>query len=247
MQKFLLVSARPGAAQQAAEYRDFLVNTGLNRAQLDHVCLDSETSMMPELDNYAGILLGGSPFNVTTENPSDVQLHVESELLKAAKSATPALFVCFGNSLLGKHCGGRVEKKFAEEAGITWVELTSAARQDPLLRGLPLRFSSLTGHTESVVELPTGATLLATGPSCPVQMFRLSDDVWSCQFHADMDIEAMLIRMEFYRDNGYFDPEEFEAVAAAVRLVETRFANQILQNFVTYCRQRSSKLLLASA
>lgn len=240
MSKFLLVSARPGRAQQAAEYRDFLVNTGLRSWELDHVVLDSRTATLGDFSGYDGVLLGGSPMNVTTERPTDEQLHIEQELLAPATSDVPAFYVCFGNSLLTKYHGGQVQQAYSEEAGPTWVELTATGRQDPLLAGLPARFTSLTGHTESVTTLAHDAELLASGPTCPVQMFRLPGNTWSCQFHADMDIEAMLIRMEFYRTNGYFNPLEFEVVANRVSQVNTRYSNQILQNFVRYCRRKAT-------
>lgn len=240
MPKFLLVSARPGAAQQRAEYRDFLVNTGLRPWELDHVSIDSANAMLEMKRNYDGVLLGGSPFNVTAPSPTDVQKHVEKQVLLPALAEIPAFYVCFGNSLLTTAFGGEVQKKFGEQAGGTWIELTTAGRKDPLLCNLPARFTSLTGHTESVIRMPAGAELLATGPTCPVQMFRLNESTWSCQFHADMDTAAMLQRMEFYRNNGYFAPEEFEAVANHVRQVETKYANQILRNFVRYCARLES-------
>ncbi|MDU0477732.1 glutamine amidotransferase [Staphylococcus chromogenes] len=240
MLKFLLISARPGAAQQAAEYRDFLVNSGLRPWELDHVWLDSEHAKLPDLSPYAGIFIGGSPFNVTTARPTAAQLHIEQELLGPAQSDIPSLYVCFGNSLLTTHFGGLVAQAYQEDAGQTWVELTSAGRKDPLLSNLPLRFTSLTGHTESVLRLPETAELLATGPTCPVQMFRLGNSTWSCQFHADMDVAAMHVRMGFYRNNGYFDPLEFEQVASKVAKVQTKYANQILRNFVSWCTKMAS-------
>lgn len=232
MSKFLLVSARHGSDVLASEYRDFLVASGLQTDELDQVVLDSEIAVIGDLSTYQGVFLGGSPFNVTEPQYSPEQIHVQQELLALAKLKIPTMYVCFGASLLASNYGGAVGRTHAESAGPSEVILTSEGRKEPLLQGIPDRFVSLTGHTENVVELPDGATLLASGPTCPIQMYRLGETTWACQFHAEMDPQAMEARMRFYMDYGYFDRAEFDAIVQQIYQLDTSAANQILRNFV---------------
>ncbi|MEJ6012326.1 glutamine amidotransferase [Corynebacterium sp. H127] len=235
MSKFLLVQAREGAEVLSSEYQDFLKSTGLRAEQLDRFVLDSATSRIPSVADYAGVFLGGSPFNVTDAQQSEVQLHVQREMLALAQSPIPTFYVCFGSSLLTQFCGGEVRAEFAEDAGATKVALTPAGQSDPLLRAVPQQFTALTGHTESVHELPEGSILLATGPACPVQMFRLHDSTWACQFHPEMDAAGLAARMRFYLNNGYFDPEKLEEIITSLASVDTTHAHQIMRNFVAMC------------
>lgn len=81
------------------------------------------------------------------------------------------------------------------------VRLTSGASEDVLARHLPQEFTSLTGHTEAVEDLAASdsseVTILADGPTCPVQLIRVGNSTWASQFHAEMDAVAMKKRMDF--------------------------------------------------
>lgn len=236
MVKFALVSARHGSDVLASEYRDFLQSSGLAPEELDHIVLDSAEATVGDISSYAGIFVGGSPFNVADDEFSAEQEHVQQELLSLADRPIPMMFVCFGSSLLTYGRGGIVSRSHPESAGLTTVQLTPEGREDDLLAGCPDEFIALTGHTESVDKLPERAVLLATGPTCPVQMFRLDSTTWACQFHAEMDSAGMIARMGFYRTHGYFDPEEFDAIAQRITGADTSHAQRVLRNFVELCR-----------
>lgn len=235
MSKFVLISARSGADVLASEYRDFLTSSGLQPDRLDHVVLDSVDAELGDLSRYRGIFIGGSPFNVLDPDYSPAQTHIHRLLLEVAQLPQPKLFVCFGSSLLAQAYGGKVSHAHGEEAGPTTIELIPDAANDPLLRQVKSEFEALTGHTESVDKLPSGAVLLASGPTCPVQMYRLGESTWACQFHAEMDPQGMESRMGFYRDKGYFDPAEFDAIVSRIRGMDTSQPRQIMRNFVALC------------
>ena len=125
--------------------------------------------------------------------------------------------------------------------GVSEVNLTDAAADDPIVGKLARSFKGLTGHKESVVELPEGATLLATGPTCPVQAYRANRSTWVTQFHPEMDAEGIIRRMGFYMDAGYFKPEEVEEISGIVRATDLGPAEQILHSFMDYCLERSGR------
>src|SRR5690606_36851283 len=89
--------------------------------------------------------------------------------------------------------------------------------RDPLLRELPPAFHGFVGHKEGTRTLAPAAVLLATGADCPVQMFRIKQNLYATQFHPELDAPALLRRIEAYKEHGYFPPAEAEDVKDRIR------------------------------
>ena len=90
----------------------------------------------------------------------------------------------------------------------------------------------LLGHKEACDDTPRGATLLITGDRCPVQMFRIKQNIYATQFHPEADADEFILRINVYRNHGYFDPGEAEALKQEVRAHNTPLAREILRRFV---------------
>lgn len=239
--RFLLVALRDGDEVAAAEYDDFLRGTGLPADRLVHHPLTSTGDVLPDLSGFAGAFVGGSPFNVTDLVHSELQKHVHDQLRALLVDPLPTMMLCFGNSFAAFACGGRVDRSHPERVGVSEVELTDAAADDPVFGSLQPRFRGLTGHKESVAEVPEGAVLLATGPTCPVQAYRPNASTWVTQFHPEMDAEGIIRRMAFYAGAGYFEHEEVEEISALVRGTDLRASEQVLHSFIDYCLSRSER------
>ena len=237
MKPFLLLASRAedGAAEE--EYESYLTFGGLRPAQLHRVRM--EAGPLPEIDlgNYSGIIVGGSPFN--SSDPEDakppLQLRVEKELSALLDIVVardfPFLGACYGVGTLGRHQGAVVDRRFGEAIGAVPVSLTSAGHSDPLLDGLPDTFAAFVGHKEAVAKLPAHAVNLAGSPGCPVQMFRVRENLYATQFHPELDVAGLLTRISVYRNAGYFPPEEADAVMDSVRFEEVTAPPRILRNF----------------
>ena len=239
--RFLLVALRDGDDVAVAEYEDFLRGTRLPQGRLIHPPITSTSDVLPDLSGFDGVFVGGSPFNVTDLVHSELQKHVHDQLYDLLVSPVPTLMLCYGNSFAAFAGGGRVDRSHPERVGVSEVNLTDAAADDPIVGKLARSFKGLTGHKESVVELPEGATLLATGPTCPVQAYRANRSTWVTQFHPEMDAEGIIRRMGFYMDAGYFKPEEVEEISGIVRATDLGPAEQILHSFMDYCLERSGR------
>ncbi|MDO4910679.1 MAG: glutamine amidotransferase [Corynebacterium sp.] len=235
---FLLVSPRSGAEILAAEHRDFLVATGLD--ELDQAILDTADATLPDLSGYEGVFIGGSPFNMTSEHYDEWQTHVHQILGELVDSPMNTMFVCFGAGFTTAYKGGTVSRSHPEASGPTTVHLTEAGLHDPLTRNLPNYFTALTGHTENIETPAPSARVLATSPTCPVQIIRVNQSTWACQFHAEMDAIAMKNRMDFYFDYGYFSPEDYESIVKKLPSIDTSGAAQFLRNFVEFCRTENN-------
>lgn len=106
-------------------------------------------------------------------------------LLRAIRSGTPTLGVCFGHQFLAHLIGGTVGSLPHHQVTVSSIELTDPGQSDPLFRGLPNRFDSFVYHHDHVTELPADATCLARNET-GVQAFRVNDrPVRGIQFHPE--------------------------------------------------------------
>lgn len=204
-----------------------------------------EAGPLPEIDlgAYAGVILGGSPFTSITpkKEKSEVQRRVEKELeglfARVRDERTPFLGLCYGVGTFGRFMGGTVDGQFSEPAGAIGLRVTAAGREDPLLADVPEVFNGLVGHKEALSALPDRAVLLVAGRACPFQMVRLADNQYVTQFHSEMDAEALARRMDYYRGEGYFGDDEFDAIVGEARRTDISGSHLVLRNFARATRE----------
>lgn len=238
MRPFLLLSTRAEDVAADDEYAGFLRATGLEERELRRIRLEAGPLPALDLDDHAGILLGGSPFTVSdpVASKSDVQRRVEHELGllldRVVAADVPFLGACYGIGTLGTHQGGVIDRTYGEPIAAVRVELTPEGRSDPLLAGVPGAFDALVGHKEACRVLPPSAVLLARSAGCPVQMFRVGRNVYATQFHPELDVPGLITRIHVYRDAGYFAPYELDDIVARVTPAVVPAPARILAAFV---------------
>ncbi len=234
----LILQLRPEDATSDSEYQAILKYGGLDAADTRRIRIETTGIPNLSLDDYSAIIVGGSPFDISTpeEDKSPIQRQIEADFMRLFDQIVardfPFLGACSGNGLLGSYLGATISTRYGEAVGCTTLDLTDEGRQDPLLRGFPDRISVLLGHKEACDTLPAGATLLMRGNRCPVQMFRVGQNVYATQFHPEGDAEGFALRIEVYKHHGYFDPEEAEWLVEAVSREPTPWAQQVLRRFV---------------
>ncbi|MCC3265439.1 glutamine amidotransferase [Arthrobacter gengyunqii] len=238
MKPFLLLASRAEDDAATEEYEAFLRFGNLEPDQLQRIRLEAGPLQHLDLDDYSGIIVSGSPFNASDpdSSKSELQLRVESELGALLDDVVerdfPFLGACYGVGTLGRHQGGTVDRQFGEAIGAVDIKLTADGRQDPLLDGVPDSFTAFVGHREAISVLPPNAVNLAGSSSCPVQMFRIKENLYATQFHPELDVPGLLTRITVYRHAGYFPPEEADTVKASVRDADVSVPPLILGNFV---------------
>ncbi|GAA5093074.1 glutamine amidotransferase [Microbacterium yannicii] len=234
----LYVCVRPQLGAAAAEYESFRAAMRLDESRLARLDLVREGLPDDAFERYAGFLIGGSPFNVTDpeSTKTDAQRRLEADLARIAEHAASsmgpaALFTCYGIGVATRTLGGIVSRAFPEDTGPVTVELGDAARTDPLFGGLAHRFTALTAHKEGTEELPHGAVLLASNDGCPVQAYRVGDRLYATQFHPEPTAKAFTERMAVYRDDGYFDSADYDAIAGRVLAASVTEPARLLRAF----------------
>lgn len=215
----LILQLRPEDVTSDSEYACFLKYGQLQASDTCRIRI--EESGIPDdlnIDDYSAIIVGGSPFDISTpENEkSDIQKKLETDFKRLLDQVVPRDFpflgACSGNGLLGSYLGTRISTKYGEAVGCVTLEITEAGKQDPLLAGLPTQIDVLLGHKEACDTTPEGTALLITGNNCPVQMFRIGENVYATQFHPEGDAGEFILRINTYNNHGYFKPQEAEAL-----------------------------------
>jgi GMP synthase (glutamine-hydrolysing) len=235
---FVLLATRAEDGPADEEYALFLRYSGLRPDQLRRVRLEADPMPPLNLDAISGIFVGGSPFNAsdTGAEKSAVQQRVEAEFARLLEDVVardfPFLGACYGVGTLGAHLGATIDRRYAEPISIVPVSLTDDGVADPLLAGMPRTFDAFVGHKEAISSLPPDAVLLASSPGCPVQMFRVRDNVYATQFHPELDVDGITTRIHAYAEYGYFLAEELDHTLAAVRRARVTEPGRILRRFV---------------
>ncbi len=238
MKPFLLLSTRSVARAADGEYEAMLRFSGLDEADLPRIRLDQGPLGAVDLDALSGIVLGGGPFNASDpeHEKSDVQRRVEAELAALLDEVVardfPFLGCCYGIGTIGRHEGAVVDRTYGEPVGGMQITLTDAGRADPLLRDLPDTFAAFLGHKEAVRTLPPHLVNLASSATCPVQAFRVGQNVYATQFHPELDVPGIQTRIDVYKHHGYFAPEAAEELKASAATFDVVHPPAILRAFV---------------
>jgi GMP synthase (glutamine-hydrolysing) len=235
---FLLLSSRAEDVAAEGEYAAFLRFSGLPPERLRRVRMEAGPLPELDLDDYAGVFVGGGPFNSSDppQAKSHIQHRVERELAALLDEIVardfPFFGACYGVGTLGVHQGGVIDRTYAEPISAVRIRLTEAGRKDPVLTGMADEFDAFVGHREACSVLPAGAVLLASSDACPVQMFRVKENLYATQFHPELDVDGIVTRVHVYQHAGYYPPEERDDLIAQLTPAVITEPGRMLANFV---------------
>ncbi len=235
---FLLLSIRGEDEAAEDEYRAMMRFAGVDESGMRRIRLTHEALGRVDLADWSGVILGGGPYNVSdpAEVKSTRQRRVEAELLdlirRIVEADYPFLGCCYGVGTLGTVIGAVIDRTYPEPVGGMKITVTDAGRDDPLFTDLPDVFDAYGGHKEAAAVLPPGALCLATSPQCPVQAFRVRRNVYATQFHPELDLDGIDVRLDAYKNHGYFAPESAEQLKREARQWDVRYPQTILRRFV---------------
>ncbi|MGY1804553.1 glutamine amidotransferase [Blastococcus sp. SYSU D00922] len=238
MRPFLLLSSRAEDLAADGEYEAFLRFSGLPPERLRRIRMEAGPLPAIDLDDYAGVLVGGGPFN-SSDPPlekSDVQRRVERELSALLDEIVardfPFFGACYGVGTLGVHQGGVIDRTYAEPISAVRIRLTADGLADPVLASMAPEFDAFVGHREACSVLPPGAVLLASSEACPVQMFRIKRNLYATQFHPELDVDGIITRVRVYQHAGYYPPDERDDLIARLTPAVITEPGRMLANFV---------------
>ena len=236
--KVLILQFRPETEVADDEYQAFLKYGKLQEDDVERIRAEHH---LPDIDleKYSAVLVGGSPYTISDpeSKKSKEQIEVENKLISLMQEIKEKDFPYFGNcygiGTMATACGGIVsQEKYGEDVGAVTIKLTEEGKKDKLLAGLPEEFRAFVGHKEACQITPPDATLLALSDTCPVEMFRFGENVYALQFHAELDYEGLALRIDYYKNKGYFPPEDAETLKEKARPEKIEIPMKILERFM---------------
>jgi GMP synthase-like glutamine amidotransferase len=176
-----VLSVVHGTDARAELFADAVADAGHT---LDEWSLAWGTPPPRPIDEYGAVLVFGGAMHADQDDQHPWLRDENLFLQRLFDLHVPTLGVCLGAQLLAKAAHARVRQLREPEIGWYDVELTDAARDDPVLGRLPERFAAFEWHYYTF-DVPAGAVELARSERC-TQAFRLGDSVWGVQFHPEV-------------------------------------------------------------
>ena len=241
MKPFLILQLRPETKVSDDEYQAFLDKGGLTPDQTHRLRLDCENIPADlDLENYSGVIVGGGPGCVsdTLAEKTKTEARIETAVLglmpQICAQDIPFMGCCYGIGVLGFHLEAKVNKaRYSEDVGPTNCQITPEGQGDAMLAGLPDQFTAFVGHKEALQELPGGCVHLLSSPTCPYQMIRYGNNVYATQFHPEADSDVFQLRINVYKNKGYFAPEDARRLIGVCQSSDVHMPERILHNFVS--------------
>jgi GMP synthase (glutamine-hydrolysing) len=198
--------------------------------------LDNNTKLPKpkDLGNYSAVIFGGS--GEVNISEWDKQTKKRIEQLKPlvvwiTTNDYPSLFICLGHQLLAHFLGSEVKQDpNQKEVGTFKIKLSELGKNSLLFKDIPDEFYVVEGHKESVMSLPEKAKLLALSERCNIQAMQFGNNVFSTQFHAELDKQGLYERLKLFP--SYMEGKTKEEIMKD--FAEIPYAIKILKNWKKY-------------
>ena len=223
----------PDMATRFGDFEDWFLQR-LDRASgpIDTVCPQAGEEL-PPIAPLGGVIITGSHDMVTERLPWSES--TAQWLKEAVGRKVPVLGVCYGHQLLAHALGGVVgDNPNGKEFGTVAVQCSGRANADRLFGGLPETFDAQACHTQSVLQLPAGAILLASSDMDPHHAFSVGACAWGVQFHPEFNAEVL--RDYIRRSAGDLAAQGRDVNDLLAQVRETPISEGLLRRFQRWCR-----------
>lgn len=233
--RVLLIQIRIEASTKKEEFESFVRYSKLDPSQFS--CLDvfnDEFPSVSELNKYHCVFVGGaSEASVLEPENYPFVPNLINFMQTCIDEKIPTFASCFGFQAAVLALGGEILRSpGAFEMGTYPIQLTEAAKSDPVFKDLPNGFHAVAVHREKAVVLPEGCTELGSTPEC-IHAFKVNHaPFWSFQFHPELDQPTLVKRLNIFKEKYMDDTSEFDAIIAKTE--QTPYSNKLVGNFVEY-------------
>lgn len=190
------------------------------------------------LDNYDGVVLGGSQHSANDDFKWIKDLH--RMINELAEKDIPLLGICFGLQVISTTLGGTVGLgNKGWESGVTNIEITDVGKDSVLFTGVENGFETPTSHKEIVTKLPSEAEEIAHNDKYRNQAVRFNvGKTYGLQFHPEMtkDVISTHVRRRANVETEYGTVEERlnkirQARLSSARRIGRNFASLIVEEY----------------
>jgi GMP synthase (glutamine-hydrolysing) len=182
-------------------------------------------------DGYDACFLSGSPHGAYERLG---WIEREHELIhELAEQRVPMLGLCFGSQILGSALCGRdqVFRRSTCEVGYVDLDVTPAAKGDPVAADLGSAVEMFVWHNDEVRAGHPQMVILATSPDCPNHIWRHRDvPAWGIQGHPEVNAAEACAWFELVRDRLEADGADVDALKRDA--VDALEAKSLIDNFL---------------
>jgi GMP synthase-like glutamine amidotransferase len=174
-----------------------------------------ENDLLPSINDIDWLIIMGGPMGVY-DNATYTWLPKEKEFIRQVIDANKTVVgICLGSQLIAEVLGAKVYKNIEKEIGWFDVELTSAGKNNSLLRSFENSFKVCHWHGDTF-DLPENAIHLIQTTACKNQAFLYKEKVLGLQFHFEVTEETLTRMIEHGREElieGNYIQSEREILA----------------------------------
>ena len=139
---------------------------------------------------YSGAITMGGYMGANDDIEFPWLIDARSLMKDVVANDIPFFGICLGGQLLATAVDGKVEVAPVPEIGVASFRVTAEAAQDSVFGHLAGKEAiAAEWHRDYITDLPDEAVILAGNDVCPVQAFRLGENVYGVQFHPEIDSE----------------------------------------------------------
>jgi GMP synthase (glutamine-hydrolysing) len=227
-------SASPVLGPNKPDFEHWIVRGMGVALDLVRVCSPHLGDTFPKLEDIAGVIVTGSAAMVTDK--ADWSEQTAAWMADVVAAQVPLLGICYGHQLLAHALGGVVDyNPKGREIGTVAIDVHEAGQADDLLGSLPTHFWAQASHSQSVIQLPKEARLLASNDLEPHHAFVVGDCAWGVQFHPEFD--AHFIRALIDHREKDLKAEGLDVDALRLGIRETPEAYGVLKRFAELVAQ----------
>lgn len=243
--KILVLQFRPEDKASDNEFEEVILKIGnLNENQVHRVRLENGDMPDINLDNYAGVISCGWPYDSSKPIKDQTDNQIKSEkvytkLLKEIIEKDKLFFwICY-IGVLNKVCWWVVWKeKYSEDPWIVDIKLTEEWRKDKISNGIPDTFRAIVAHKEACQKVAENTIVLAKSDTCPFELLRTKNNIYAAQFHPDLDVEGLKFRLNIYKNYWYCSPDEVKDIVWKMEWEDVSYSLKVFSNFVDICKEQ---------
>jgi GMP synthase (glutamine-hydrolysing) len=162
--------------------------------ELNIYCEIHPWNKCPEVTDYKGVILSGSPFSVRDESSPKPDL-------SQIKGKMPLLGVCFGAQFMAHNYGGEVLPSTIREYGR--ANLSSVDTNHVLTKGMTVGSQVWMSHGDTIKSIPDNYAIIASTKDVEVAGYHIEgEETYGIQFHPEVyhSTEGTLLLKNFLVD-----------------------------------------------
>ena len=209
--------------------------------QLTQIELDESETIPEDLSGYDAMLCMGGPMDTWMEDEYPWLVEEKRRIHDwVVGMGKPYLGFCLGCQLLGEVLGGKVVQSDPPEIGVLDINMSAAAKSDPLFGEYPATIKAVQWHSYEVqgLESNSDVTVLGSSDNTRYQIFRYRDNAYAVQFHIEVRSDTVMqwgcvpeYKTALENSLGEDALEKFDASAREHMPEMNRLSAQLYQSF----------------